>query len=183
MGDELLVRVAAALRERLRTTDVIARLGGDESAIILPETDIAAAQRVAASLLVTIKDDGLVQHEVCAIQVTASIGIAAIETDVAVHPGRADDARRRRDVRGQGGRARALRRPRPGATPPPDGHRHLGRAIRRALANDGFVLYQQPILDLRTNEIARHELLLRMVGADGEHILPATFLTSPSASG
>ncbi len=49
-------------------------------------------------------------------------------------------------------------------------------AIRRALANDGFVLYQQPILDLRTNEIARHELLLRMVGADGEHILPATFL-------
>ncbi len=49
-------------------------------------------------------------------------------------------------------------------------------AIRAALVDDSFVLYQQPILDLRTNEIARHELLLRMVGAQGEHIEPATFL-------
>ena len=49
-------------------------------------------------------------------------------------------------------------------------------AIRDALADDGFVLYQQPILDLRTDEIARHELLLRMVGDDGEHVAPATFL-------
>ena len=38
------------------------------------------------------------------------------------------------------------------------------------------MLYQQPILDLRTGAIARHELLLRMVGADGEHVPPATFL-------
>ena len=38
------------------------------------------------------------------------------------------------------------------------------------------MLYQQPILDVRTNEIARHELLLRMIGDDGEHVAPATFL-------
>ena len=176
MGDELLVRVAAALRERLRTTDVITRLGGDEFAIILPETDIAAAQRVAASLLVTIKDDGLVQHESCAIQVTASIGIAAIETDVAVTPNelmmRADGAMYEAKEAGRGRFAVHH----PGATARLTDTVTWADAIRRALANDGFVLYQQPILDLRTNEIARHELLLRMVGADGEHILPATFL-------
>ena len=49
-------------------------------------------------------------------------------------------------------------------------------SIRRALADDAFVLYQQPILDLKTGAIARNELLLRMVGADGEHVAPATFL-------
>jgi len=87
----------------------------------------------------------------------------------------------------------AARAPAPGGvhaafTPPrgadPDGERAArltdtatwaGR-IRAALADDGFVLYQQPILDLHTNEIARHELLLRMVGPDGEHLAPATFL-------
>ena len=37
-GDEVLVAVAAALRERLRETDVVARLGGDEFAAIAVET-------------------------------------------------------------------------------------------------------------------------------------------------
>ena len=38
------------------------------------------------------------------------------------------------------------------------------------------MLYAQPILDLRTDEIARHELLLRMVGDDGELLPPGAFL-------
>ena len=82
MGDELIVRVANALRERLRDTDVIARLGGDEFAIILPETDIAAAEILATGLLETIAHDGVVLDERRAIQVSASIGIAAIEPGV-----------------------------------------------------------------------------------------------------
>ena len=82
MGDELIVRVANALRERLRDTDVIARLGGDEFAIILPETDTAAAEILATGLLETIAHDGVVLDERRAIQVSASIGIAAIEPGV-----------------------------------------------------------------------------------------------------
>jgi diguanylate cyclase (GGDEF)-like protein/PAS domain S-box-containing protein len=177
MGDELIVRVANALRERLRDTDVIARLGGDEFAIILPETDTAAAEVLATGLLETIAHDGIVLDERSAIQVSASIGIAAIEhgtlrtpaelmmnADVAMY-----DAK-------EAGRGRFSVH---------DAADHAGRltdgvtwaeAIRTALATDAFVLYQQPVLDLRTNEIARHELLLRMVGAQGEHIEPATFL-------
>ena len=42
--------------------------------------------------------------------------------------------------------------------------------IRDALEEDRFVLYSQPILDAqRTNACPRYELLLRMVGDDGEH--------------
>jgi EAL domain-containing protein (putative c-di-GMP-specific phosphodiesterase class I) len=48
--------------------------------------------------------------------------------------------------------------------------------IRRALDEDLFVLYCQPILDLRTNEISQYELLLRMPAPSGELLLPATFL-------
>jgi diguanylate cyclase (GGDEF)-like protein len=38
-GDDLLKTVAAALRGRIRETDVLARLGGDEFGIILPQVD------------------------------------------------------------------------------------------------------------------------------------------------
>jgi EAL domain-containing protein (putative c-di-GMP-specific phosphodiesterase class I) len=48
--------------------------------------------------------------------------------------------------------------------------------IRRALDEDRLTLYAQPILDIESDEISRYELLLRMIGADGEIISPAAFL-------
>jgi diguanylate cyclase (GGDEF)-like protein len=49
-GDALLQAVAAALRGRLRLTDTIGRMGGDEFAICLPETGPAAAETVLSDL-------------------------------------------------------------------------------------------------------------------------------------
>jgi diguanylate cyclase (GGDEF)-like protein len=49
-GDALLQAVAAALRGRLRLTDTIGRMGGDEFAICLPETGAAAAETVLSDL-------------------------------------------------------------------------------------------------------------------------------------
>ncbi len=43
--------------------------------------------------------------------------------------------------------------------------------LRRALEHDGFALYQQPIVDLRTGKVLRHELLLRLV--EGDRVTPA----------
>ncbi len=48
--------------------------------------------------------------------------------------------------------------------------------IRDALANDRFVLYAQPIIDLTTGATVQHELLLRMLGAAGEVIAPGELL-------
>lgn len=48
--------------------------------------------------------------------------------------------------------------------------------IDDALLHDRFVLHAQPIVDLRTGDTVQHELLLRMIGPDGETIAPGTFL-------
>src|SRR5205823_9163224 len=48
--------------------------------------------------------------------------------------------------------------------------------IRDAVEHDLFVLYCQPILDLQTNTVSQHEILLRMPGEHDELILPAAFL-------
>jgi diguanylate cyclase (GGDEF)-like protein/PAS domain S-box-containing protein len=54
-GDDLLKTVAAALRDRMRETDVLARLGGDEFGIILPQVDGVQAELVAEGIVKTLR--------------------------------------------------------------------------------------------------------------------------------
>ena len=46
-GDKFLITIADLLRARLRETDILARMGGDEFAIILPHADVSLAESVA----------------------------------------------------------------------------------------------------------------------------------------
>jgi len=50
-GDKVLAAVAASLRDTVRTTDVVARYGGDEFVVVLPNTPGDAARRVARDLI------------------------------------------------------------------------------------------------------------------------------------
>jgi PAS domain S-box-containing protein len=47
--------------------------------------------------------------------------------------------------------------------------------IQNALREDGFQLHGQPVLDLRSDEVAQHELLLRMVDSEGGLLMPQAF--------
>ena len=55
--------------------------------------------------------------------------------------------------------------------------------IRRALDEDRFVLYCQPILELATDSVTQYELLLRMIGDDGEIVMPAAFIDTAERFG
>jgi EAL domain-containing protein (putative c-di-GMP-specific phosphodiesterase class I) len=55
--------------------------------------------------------------------------------------------------------------------------------LRKAVEESLFVLYCQPILDLRTDTVSQYELLLRLPGDQGEPILPAAFLYTAERSG
>jgi len=75
-GDQLIVRVADLLRRRLRHSDIVARLGGDQFALLLPEASAADARRLADALLAALRCEaggGLSRR------VAASIGIALVE--------------------------------------------------------------------------------------------------------
>jgi PAS domain S-box-containing protein len=58
----------------------------------------------------------------------------------------------------------------------------VGR-VYDALAEDRFVLYAQPIVDVATGETVQHELLLRMIGEDGEVVMPGSFLPAAEEHG
>jgi diguanylate cyclase (GGDEF)-like protein/PAS domain S-box-containing protein len=81
-GDELLKALAAELTRRLRGTDTVARIGGDEIAVLLPGTDGAAGAKVAANLEEAVAGCG-VQADGRRIATTASVGVAAIDRESA----------------------------------------------------------------------------------------------------
>lgn len=76
-GDAVLSEVGRRLTNRMRSTDVICRYGGEEISVILPETDIAAATLLGEDLRRRIEEKPFNMDNGQAITITVSIGIAA----------------------------------------------------------------------------------------------------------
>jgi diguanylate cyclase (GGDEF)-like protein/PAS domain S-box-containing protein len=174
-GDDVLKGVAGLLRQRLRHTDVVARLGGDEFAVLLPQADADHARTVADEVVKALGRQTAVLADQ-SIRVTASIGVTLFDglTDVEVLA----YADRAMYEAKEGGRNRfAMYRPVPAGKERGSTRLIEAERIRRALEEDRFTLYCQPILDLSTNEIYQYELLLRLPDEDkGELLPPSAFL-------
>ena len=80
-GSRTLVEVGAVLRETVRAIDVVARFGGDEFTVILPQTDRRGAQVIAERLRERISAARYLQAYGIDVHVTASLGIATYPED------------------------------------------------------------------------------------------------------
>jgi diguanylate cyclase (GGDEF)-like protein/PAS domain S-box-containing protein len=174
-GDDLLKGVAGAVRHRIRQTDLLARIGGDEFGVLLPQADSDQAQVVADGIVKALGRHVAVLGDQ-SIRVTASVGLAMFDglspaelmacADLAMYEAK------------QAGRNRfALYNPGRGRHEPASARQAEAESLRTALEDDRFVLYGQPILDLREREVRQYEVLLRLRNDEGgEPLAPSAFL-------
>jgi diguanylate cyclase len=176
IGDELLKNLVALLQTQLRQSDILARLGGDEFAIILPQITAVDLLLMTQRLLKALEETVFTCSE-HPVRITASIG--AIQFSSAKMPvdellACADRAMYKSKESGRNSFS---------FYSDDDNWRHQAESrnfwksrLLEALTEKLFVLYCQPILDLRNHQISRYEILLRLAGKGGELILPASFL-------
>ncbi|WP_281750797.1 diguanylate cyclase [Thermodesulfomicrobium sp. WS] len=94
VGDTVLATVAAVLRESVRAMDVVARVGGEEFAVILPETEMVAATGVLERIRQTVGARPMAGAQGQSFGVTVSCGVAQRQSGASGEEllSRADDA-------------------------------------------------------------------------------------------
>jgi diguanylate cyclase (GGDEF)-like protein len=182
-GDNLLRRIAAIMRERVRTTDIVARLSGDEFAVLMPQTDTAGALQLGEDLRAQIAESAAPAPDAGAATISVGITMFGGERNVGAEAVliAADQAMYR--AKEEGRNQIAL------FQDPGEPKRRARRAqttsarIRDALTHDRLSLHTQPIRSLASGGIERYELLLRMTGEGGELLPAASFIEVAERSG
>jgi len=175
VGDQLLQAVAGRLTSHIRACDTIARIAGDEFAIVV--TDLKAshdAGEVAQKILDAFAHNPI-QIGDSEIFITLSIGISIYpvdgvntatllkNADAALHQAK-DEGRNNFQYYAAQMNAAAWQRLR------------LETELRRALAREEFVLYYQPKVNMETGKIVGMEALLRWQSAERGLVGPSEFI-------
>ncbi len=181
IGDQLLILVARRLRESLRTSDTIARFGGDEFEVLLDNTvDINSVMIVAEKIKLALHSPFKLEGR--DVFVTASIGVVMDlsgyenaedilrDADIAMYQAKAL-GRDRYEIFNIKMRTQAFSR------------LEMENELRRGLENQEFQLYYQPILFLESNRLAGFEALIRWHHPKRGLLLPVDFLSIAEESG
>lgn len=149
IGDRVLIEVAHAIRSTLRSTDQVARVGGDEFLVLIPDADLAVGKMLAERIRAAIARRIVLLNETEAVRPTASIGVSLVPTTLhnitqllasCQAPLRASKEHGRNQVRVAVGLAFSLE----GG----QGEESLGLALHEPL-----VALRRPIADLKNGEI------------------------------
>jgi diguanylate cyclase (GGDEF)-like protein len=181
VGDGVLRLVADRLKGAVRSTDTVVRMGGDEFALLLPDTTLReqaneVGQKVLNELAKVAVVDGHTLH------LSASVGMAFFPEhgeDLKALVRSADAAMY--DAKSRGRDALSLYDS--AMTPQSEDLSELRADLRRAVSRDEFVLHYQPIVDAISGEIRAFEALVRWHQPERGMVMPATFIALAEDTG
>ena len=178
-GDRVLERVARRLRARVRPSDTVARVGGDEFLVLLDDRDAISAMRDAAVLVAALRAP--LELDGAALCLRVSVGIA-------FYPAHGDDAEalmRRVDEAMHAARdtSDGVCVYEPGQDECHLRRLRLVRDLRHAGARGEFELHYQPKLDLRDGTVNQVEALVRWNHPEYGFLPPDEFIGLAEQSG
>ncbi|MDX1551307.1 MAG: EAL domain-containing protein [Marinobacter sp.] len=180
-GDNLLIEAARRISSCLRGTSTVARLGGDEFLVILPGlTGPEATSQVAERILKTFAPPYLLNGQ--EVFVTTSIGIAIFPNDsdnsgtLLQH---ADAAMYQAKHKGKSAYAHFA----PEMTEVSHERLQMESLMRRALEQEEFELYYQPIVHTDSGELCSAEALLRWNSPGLGMVMPDRFIPLAEETG
>ncbi len=180
-GDRLLTQVAANFKQIVRQTDSVARIGGDEFIVLITDIDgettlITKIESLLKEASKPINFDG---HK---ISVSASIGVALYpehgdNVETLLH--HADQAMYQAKNHGKN----TFRFFTEDINEKAHRQRELQDNLRRALPNDEFTVFYQPIVDGKTGQVVSVEALLRWYSAELGQVFPDEFIPAAESAG
>jgi diguanylate cyclase (GGDEF)-like protein/PAS domain S-box-containing protein len=183
-GDRLIQSVADLLRRRLRETDVLSRLGGDEFAVLLPRANRAEAEHLAQIIVEAVRDEVELPDGEHGRRVTTSVGVALLDDpSLTWEEVVANADLTMYEAKDLGRDQYAVYSPSADRANREKMRLAWAARIRKALDEERFVLHAQPVIDIRTGATTQYELLVRMLGEDGELLLPNLFLPVAERNG
>ncbi len=184
LGDNLIRRIADILRERVRTTDIVARLSGDEFAVLMPQTDTAGAMQLGEDLRAEVAEGFPTDSEFGAATISVGIKMFGGKPGASAEAVLVDADRAMYRAKGAGRNRIALSgTEEEEETPVVRRAQSTTARIRDALTQDRLSLATQPIRSLASGGVERYELLLRMTGEGGELLPAASFIQAAERSG
>jgi len=174
VGDALLARVSARLKELMSENELCGRLGGDEFAIVIRDaSDLGRVERVAAAVIERLSQPYEVDHHT--LYVGASVGSAVGPRDgstVETLMRNADLALYRSKDAG-GGKHFTYE---PALHAHAEERRQLEFSLRRALERNEMLLNYQPVVSADSENVVSFEALLRWNSAEHGPVSPAKFI-------
>ncbi|MCW9014554.1 MAG: EAL domain-containing protein [Gammaproteobacteria bacterium] len=181
IGDQLLQAVSTRLKKCLREGDTLARIGGDEFTLLLPEIHTRKdSEHIADKIIHALKKPFCIDdHEFF---VSTSIGIAHYPDDGTTMETlikHADIAMYHVKDNGKDGYKFYA----DNMNELYSRHLSLENDMRRALQNDQFVIYYQPQINVETNEVFAMEALIRWQHPERGLISPTEFIALAEETG
>jgi diguanylate cyclase (GGDEF)-like protein/PAS domain S-box-containing protein len=180
-GDQLLVEAARRLSRSVRSTDVVARVGGDEFVVVMPDiTTVEDVEQCAANLVAKLTPEMSIEGHV--VHVTASVGVCIFpdfasdakhllkRADAAMYAAK-ENGRNQHQIFSESMLKETAQR------------LTMEHALRHALANGEMSMHYQPQISLTTGAVIGMEALLRWTNPKLGRISPTQFIPVAEETG